>query len=216
MHPHGVILFHPYVAWYSGALVICGLLLTFELFAGVLSSIVHLSHDFNHDIAHDASHEVTNVAAFLSWAGASRVPFVVFTFCFLYSVGLSGVVLQVLAHALIGKLFLPLYVLTPALIAAIGVTKFFCYVIGALLPEDHTEALEPRDFVGRVALVSVGPITSFTSGVVSFVDQYNVLHNERAIAIDGVFTQEKPVQIVGIDGDGGFFIDHVPPLESTK
>lgn len=92
----------------------------------------------------------------LTLLGIGRVPLTIWLAVFLFLFAGIGLSVQELAQNLTGS---PLYGWLAALIAAgaaIPVTGVFARPLGALLPKDHTTAVNTESLLGRRAKITVG------------------------------------------------------------
>lgn len=95
----------------------------------------------------------------LSWMGLGRVPLLILLILLLTCFGLIGLIGQQVANDLTGAL-LPFWVATPAAaVVALPVTGLAARVLGPILPQDHTTAIDVSDLVGESANIVTGRAT---------------------------------------------------------
>ena len=131
------------------------------------------------DIAADiASAEPNYFVQGFSWLNAGRVPFLVLLLCLLASFGAIGLLLQSFAGQLWG--LLPWYLATPpALAVSLPVTRWSTALLGKVMPQTETYIVSQEDFVGSLAVVTIGPVDSRTAGRARVTDANGNFHNVR-------------------------------------
>lgn len=115
----------------------------------------------------------------LGWLNLGRVPLFMLLMLLLGTFAVSGMVLQALAEPSVGTLP-PLLASMFAGFIAIFATRLTSRAAARILPRDETYVLSDDDLVGRVGVVTVGPLEARFVGKVSVVDRHGNRHFPRA------------------------------------
>lgn len=135
----------------------------------------------------------------LAWLNVGRVPFLVLLMAFLTLFTLAGYGLQLLTASIL-PFYLPAVIAAPvALVAAIPATRWTSRGLGRVVPREESYATGNDDLVGRLATVSLGPVTRRAAGKAKVADQHGNLHFVRVRAARrGVeFQTDATVLLVG-------------------
>ncbi|NIA72208.1 YqiJ family protein [Pelagibius litoralis] len=135
----------------------------------------------------------------LSWLNVGRVPFLVLLLTFLTVFTVGGYALQMLVGGTLG-FYLPSLLAAPAaLAAAIPVTRWTSRGLGRVVPREETYATGNEDLIGRIATISLGPVTRRAAGKAKVADQHGNLHFVRVRAANRgeTFQTDAAVLLVG-------------------
>lgn len=135
----------------------------------------------------------------LAWLNVGRVPFLVLLMAFLTLFTVAGYGLQLLVGGVL-SFYLPSLLAAPAaLAAAIPLTRWTSRGLGRVVPREETYATGNDDLVGRIATITLGPVTRRAAGKAKVADQHGNLHFVRVRAASrGVkFQTDTPVLLVG-------------------
>ncbi len=151
------------------------------------------------------------LARALGWLNVGRVPFLVLLICFLALFAISGLVMQILAQGVIGLL--------PALIAAplagalaLPGTRMVSRALARVVPREETYAVSDAQLIGRVAAVTLGPVSRDTPGKAKVSDQHGNLHFVRVRAAKAAESHDSgaAVLLVSLE-DAVFEVIAAPP-----
>lgn len=187
-----------------------GLLIGF----GLSEALENLLPDFDADLDLDAEVDLdADVDAdldlgepglfesFFGWLNVGRVPLLVLLLSFLGSFAGGGYLLQAVSSGFVG--LLPAFLVGPvALAAALPATRGTSRVLGRILPKEETYAIDPEDFVGELATVTLGPVVRATAGKARIMDAHGNLHfvRVRAARPDASFDVGAEVLLVRLEG----------------
>jgi Protein of unknown function (DUF1449) len=170
-----------------------------------------ISEMLGHDVAVEAdSHN--GLGGLLLWINAGRLPLLILIILAFGVFSIQGFLLQGIAHV-IGTA-LPVWI--AALIAIAGsipVIRTTSRGIARIIPRDETYAVSDADFVGKVAMVSVGPLDQGLPGRVRLKDVFGNWHTVSARA-----SPDSPALAVGssvllVDRDARCFIAISAPAD---
>lgn len=99
---------------------------------------------------------VDSLMKVLAWLRIGEVPVVMLLVVFLTGFGLSGLVLQYVVNALIGKTLPGGLAVIPAMFVAVPMVRYFGGLLGKYMPQDETYAVSEGSFPGMVATVTMG------------------------------------------------------------
>jgi Protein of unknown function (DUF1449) len=163
------------------------------------------------DVAIEAdSHN--GLGGLLLWINAGRLPLLILIILAFGVFSIEGFLLQGIAHA--AGFAIPVAI--AALIAIAGsipVIRTTSRGIARIIPRDETYAVSDADFVGKVALVSVGPLDQGLPGRVRLKDVFGNWHTVSARA-----SRDSPALAVGasvllVDRDAKSFIAISAPAD---
>jgi len=112
----------------------------------------------------------------LGWLQVGRVPLLVLLVAFLTVFGLSGLIMQALARALIGTPLPAFLVAIPAVLTALPGTRVTGRILGRLIPSDETSVVSRNSFVGRVATITMGTATRDHPAEARLTDEHGQSH----------------------------------------
>ncbi len=163
------------------------------------------------DVAVEAdSHN--GLGGLLLWINAGRLPLLILIILAFGVFSIEGFLLQGIAHA--AGFAIPVSI--AALIAIAGsipVIRTTSRGIARIIPRDETYAVSDADFVGKVAMVSVGPLDQGLPGRVRLKDVFGNWHTVSARA-----SRDSPALAVGasvllVDRDAKSFIAISAPAD---
>jgi Protein of unknown function (DUF1449) len=164
-----------------------------------------------HDVAVDADSH-SGIGGLFLWINAGRVPLLILIILALGVFSIEGFLLQGIAHAVGAAV--------PAFIAALAagagsipVIRTTSRGISRIIPRDESYAVSDADFVGKVALVSVGPLDQGLPGRVRLKDVFGNWHTVSARASPD--SQALPVgaSVLLVDRDARSFIAIAAPAD---
>jgi hypothetical protein len=146
------------------------------------------------------------------WINAGRLPLLMLIILALGIFSIGGFLLQGIAHS-IGT---AVPVTVAALVAAAGsipVIRTTSRGLARIIPRDETYAVSDAEFVGKVALVSVGPLDQGLPGKVRLKDVFGNWHTLNARA--SADSTELPVgaSVLLVDRDAKSFIAISAPAD---
>ncbi len=102
--------------------------------------------------------EIGSVALsrFLGWLMVGKVPALVLLVALLTGFGLTGLMLQGVVQSVTGMLLPGLIAAVPAIAVAMPLTRWIGKGIVRIIPADETSAISRREFIGLVAIVTLG------------------------------------------------------------
>ena len=154
------------------------------------------------------------VAGLMLWINAGQVPLLILIVLALGVFSIEGFLLQGIAHGV--NLQVPAWI--AALIAVAGtipVVRVTSRAIARIIPRDETYVVSEADFVGQVAVVSIGPLDQGLPGRVRLKDVFGNWHTVPARA-----SRDSPALAVGasvllVDRDKKGFIAVPAPADLT-
>jgi hypothetical protein len=146
------------------------------------------------------------------WINAGRLPLLMLIILALGIFSIGGFLLQGIAH-MVGT---TVPVTIAALAAAAGslpVIRITSRGLARIIPRDETYAVSDADFVGKVALVSVGPLDQGLPGKVRLKDVFGNWHTLNARA--STDSTELPVgaSVLLVDRDAKSFVAISAPAD---
>ncbi len=158
--------------------------------------------------------EATGAGAFaraLGWLNVGRVPFLILLICFLALFAISGFVMQIMAKGMIG--LLPVLIAAPLAGAlALPGTRMVSRALAHVMPREETYAVGDAQLIGRVAAVTLGPVSRDTPGKAKVSDQHGNLHFVRVRAAKAAESHDPgaAVLLVSLE-DAVFEVIAAPP-----
>jgi hypothetical protein len=154
----------------------------------------------------------SGLGGLLLWINAGRLPLLILIILALGVFSIEGFLLQGIAHA--AGFAIPVSI--AALMAFAGslpVIRTASRGIARIIPRDETYAVSDADFVGKVAMVSVGPLDQGLPGRVRLKDVFGNWHTVSARA-----GRDSPALAVGssvllVDRDARSFIAISAPAD---
>jgi hypothetical protein len=179
----------------------------------LLTSLVGLSIGelVGKDIALEGdSHNILG-GAFL-WINAGRLPLLILLVLALGVFSIEGFLLQGVAHA-IGTTVPVSIAALAATAGSIPVIRTTSRGIARIIPRDETYAVSDADFVGKVAVVAIGPLDQGLPGRVRLKDAFGNWHSVPARASPD--SQALPVgaSVLPVDRDARSFIAITAPAD---
>jgi hypothetical protein len=170
-----------------------------------------ISEMLGHDVAIEAdSHN--GLSGLLLWINAGRLPLLILIILAFGVFSIEGFLLQGVAHA--AGFAIPVSIAALVAIAgSIPVIRTTSRGIARIIPRDETYAVSDADFVGKVAVVSVGPLDQGLPGRVRLKDVFGNWHTVSARA-----SRDSPALAVGssvllVDRDARSFIAISAPAD---
>jgi YqiJ-like protein len=151
------------------------------------------------------THGDTHFGNFLDWLNAGRVPLLVLIMLALGAFAAVGFALEAVARAVL--IPLPAFVASViAVAAAVPVVRSTSRAIAHIVPRDETYAVDPADFVGRTAEVTMGPLDDGLPGRVKLRDVHGNWHFPRARAAKGHGPMAVGATVLLVDREGTAFL----------
>lgn len=157
-------------------------------------------------------HDHPGGTGIFDWLNAGGVPILVLLLLSLGLFSIAGFVIQAVAHAFWG--LLPAAAASvAAFVLALPAVRVSSELVARIVPRDETYAVEPAEFVGRSAEVTIGPLDQGLPGRVRLKDQHSNWHTLRARA-----APDQPPIAIGatvllVDIAGGIFIAIPTPAD---
>jgi hypothetical protein len=146
------------------------------------------------------------------WINAGRLPLLMLIILALGIFSIGGFLLQGIAHT-VGT---AVPVAIAALVAAAGsipVIRSSSRALARIIPRDETYAVSDADFVGKVALVSVGPLDQGLPGRVRLKDVFGNWHTVAARASHDSEALPVGASVLLVDRDAKSFIAISAPAD---
>jgi Protein of unknown function (DUF1449) len=151
----------------------------------------------------------------LGWLNVGKVPFLVLLLVFLGCFTVIGYGLQLFISGSMGFL-LPAIVAGPlALIPTLPATRLLSRGIAKILPREETYAVGDEDMIGRLAAVSLGPVTRRRHGKAKVTDAHGNIHFVRIRAAEKATTYQVNQEVLLVAHQRGLF-DVIAPPESLS
>lgn len=154
----------------------------------------------------------THFAGVFDWLNAGRVPLMVLLILALGAFAVLGFAFQAIARAA----WMPM----PALVAsgvaavlAVPLVRTASRAVARIVPRDESYAVNPADFLGRTAEVTIGPLDDGLPGRVKVRDAHGNWHIQRARAAKGHGPMQVGATVLLVDRDGGTFLAIPAPAE---
>lgn len=154
------------------------------------------------------------LSGLMSWVNRGGVPVLVLLLIFLGFFAINGFVLQAVARAI----YMPLPALLasiPAFVVAVPQARWASGLVSRIVPRDETYVIDPDDFVGRIAEVTVGPLDQGLPGRVRIKDRHGNWHTLRARAAADSTAIPIGRQVLLVDTVSNVFIAIVAPSDLT-
>jgi hypothetical protein len=146
------------------------------------------------------------------WINAGRLPLLMLIILALGVFSIGGFLLQGIAHSL--GTTVPVAI--AALVAAAGsipVIRTTSRGLARIIPRDETYAVSDADFVGKIALVSVGPLDQGLPGRVRLKDVFGNWHTVAARASPDSAALPVGASVLLVDRDAKSFIAISAPAD---
>ena len=163
------------------------------------------------DVAVEADSH-TGLGGLFLWINAGRLPLLILIILALGVFSILGFLLQGVAHMAGGAVPVAIAALAAAA-ASIPVIRTASRGLSRIIPRDETYAVSEADFVGKVAVVSIGPLDQGLPGRVRLKDVFGNWHTVSARA-----SRDSPALAVGasvllVDRDARGFIAISAPAD---
>jgi hypothetical protein len=147
----------------------------------------------------------TGLGGLFLWINAGRLPLLILFILALGVFSIEGFLLQGIAHA-VGTAVPVAIAALAAAACSIPVIRTASRGLSRIIPRDETYAVSDADFVGKVAVVSIGPLDQGLPGRVRLKDVFGNWHTVSARA-----SPDSPALAVGasvllVDRDARSFI----------
>ncbi len=146
------------------------------------------------------------VSGVLGWLCVGRVPLLVLLVAFLTAFGLVGISLQSVVHALVGG-YLPVVIAAVlALLLALPPTRWIALGLARIMPQEETEAVSTRSFIGKIAVITGGVARRGMPAQAKLRDEHGQMHYVlvEPDADDGALDMGAEVLLIS-QVDGGRF-----------
>lgn len=149
--------------------------------SGFLDSLMpEMDVDFDMDVNADMDaadfHGSGPLTKMLSWLRIGQVPALVLMVIFLTAFGLIGLGVQSVANRLTGHLLPALLASCAALVLALPMVRMFGGMLARVMPQDETEAVSEKSFIGLMAVVTTGKAKMGSSAQGKLIDRYGQAH----------------------------------------
>jgi hypothetical protein len=179
----------------------------------LLTTLVGLSISelIGHDVAVDVDSH-TGIGGLFLWINAGRVPLLILIILALGVFSIEGFLLQGIAHA-VGTALPAAIAAVAAAAGSIPVIRVASRGLARIIPRDETYAVSDADFVGKVAVVAVGPLDQGLPGRVRLKDVFGNWHTVSARASPD--SQALPVgaSVLLVDRDARSFVAISAPAD---
>lgn len=179
----------------------------------ILSMLVgfSISELFGKDFAVEADTDSILGGLFL-WVNAGRLPFLILLILALGAFSIAGFLLQAIMHTAGAAMPASIAALVAAA-CSVPVIRTTSRGLSRIIPRDETYAVSDADFVGQVAVVSVGPLDQGLPGRVRLKDVFGNWHTVSARANSN--SQSLPVgaSVLLVDRDTKSFIAISAPAD---
>lgn len=147
----------------------------------------------------------------LDWLNAGRLPLLMLLMVLLGTFSAAGFLLQGVVTATTGGAALPAP-LAAALCAALAVpaTRIAGRMVGRMVPAVDTYAVAPKDMVGRIAVVTLGPVRAGSVARARLKDRHGNLHFPRIEPAEPGAVIREGASVLVIDAAPGGSLKVVP------
>jgi hypothetical protein len=154
------------------------------------------------------------LSGIMSWVNRGGVPVLILLLLLLGFFAINGFVLQAVARALWTPLPAILAAI-PAFLVAVPQSRWATGLVSRIVPRDETYVIDPADFIGRIAEVTVGPLDQGLPGRVRAKDRHGNWHTLRARAAADAAAIPIGAQVLLVDTVSNVFIAIVAPSDLT-
>jgi hypothetical protein len=154
------------------------------------------------------------IAGLFVWINAGRIPLLILVLLALGIFSIEGFFLQAIAHG-VG---LPIPAWIAALVAIAGtvpVVRSTSRAISRIIPRDETYVVDEADFVGLVAVVTIGPLDQGLPGRVRLKDVFGNWHSVAARASRDSKALPVGASVLLVDRDAKGFVAISAPADLT-
>jgi membrane protein implicated in regulation of membrane protease activity len=199
------------------ALVMIGLLVietTSSLFGTSASTLLDSVFGLHHGIESHAPDSTSNggivhgpdgpFATVFDWLNAGRVPLLVLMMAAIACFAIVGMVVQIFAMHLFAPLPTAIAV-GLAIAAAVPGTRWTSRLVSWVIPRDETYAINDEDLIGRVGIVTLGPVVEGASARAKVQDKYGNWHFPRVTPGAAGLSIPEGASILIVDKVGGAY-----------
>jgi membrane protein implicated in regulation of membrane protease activity len=136
------------------------------------------------------------------WLNAGRVPLLVLMMAATACFAVFGMVLQIVAMHLAAPLP-PAIAAVIAIAAAVPGTRWTSRLVTSILPRDETYAVTNEDLIGRVGIVTLGPVVAGAAARAKVQDKYGNWHFPRIAAGAADVSIPEGASVLIVDRVGG-------------
>ena len=179
----------------------------------LLTTLVGLSISelIGHDVAVDADSH-TGIGGLFLWINAGRVPLLILIILALGVFSIEGFLLQGIAHA-VGTALPAAIAALAAAAGSIPVIRVASRGLARIIPRDETYAVSDADFVGKVAVVAIGPLDQGLPGRVRLKDVFGNWHTVSARASPDSQALLVGASVLLVDRDARSFVAISAPAD---
>lgn len=141
----------------------------------------------------------------LDWLNAGRVPILILILLALGSFSLIGFALTAVARGIAVPFPAAIFSVL-ALAATLPTVRTTSRWVSRIIPRDETYAVDESEFVGRTAIVTMGPLDAGLPGRVKLQDAHGNWHFPRARAAKGHGPMSVGANVLLVDRDGSTFL----------
>jgi hypothetical protein len=146
------------------------------------------------------------------WINAGRLPLLILIILALGVFSIEGFLLQGIAHLVGTAVPVPIAALA-AVVGSIPVIRTTGRGLARIIPRDETYAVSDADFVGKVAVVSIGPLDQGLPGRVRLKDVFGNWHTVPARASPDSQALAVGASVLLVDRDARSFIAISAPAD---
>lgn len=175
------------------------------LLGATISSLLDaLVPDFDTNVDLEVSQN--GLTKLLGWMNVGRVPLLIIIIAFLTVFGLAGLVIQFFVNGLIG-IYLNVWIAVAITLAvSLPMTKSFTNILQKILPQDETSVISSSDFIGKVAVITLGQSTKGYPAEAKFTDIHGQTHYLMVEPEeDGIVFKQGESIILSKENSSGFY-----------
>jgi Protein of unknown function (DUF1449) len=146
------------------------------------------------------------------WINAGRLPLLILMILALGIFAVGGFLIQGVAHS-VGTALPVSIVALAAAAASIPLIRTTSRGLARIIPRDETYAVSDSDFVGKVAIVTVGPLDQGLPGRVRLKDVFGNWHTVSARAASDSEALPVGANVLLVDRDAKSFIAIAAPTD---
>ena len=173
----------------------------FGLHGGVAASLDHGTATHGGGVMHGAG-GVFGTA--FDWLNAGRVPILVLMVAALACFAAAGMVVQIVATHLAAPLP-TLVAVAIAIAAALPGARWTSRLVSWIIPRDETYALAGEDLIGRVGIVTLGPVMEGAAARAKVQDRYGNWHFPRVAPGAAGLSIPEGASVLIVDMVGGHY-----------
>jgi len=142
---------------------------------GLSNILDSLLPDLDIDADLDAA-DLGVLSRFLAWLRIGEVPALMVLILFLTFFGLIGISSQLAIHNMIGEI-LPWYIaIAPVFVLTLPVVRVTAGWLRVFAVRDETDAIKTEDFLGKLAIITIGTATKGSPAEAKFSDRHGTTH----------------------------------------